>query len=173
MNTIDSEITSSLAFAKHMDNKVWQTVFEWRSSHLQLHNISRCCATLIINKSENPIQILKTTLQEGKNFIIIGSAMKSSFNGNGSSYLNEDVGYDEESRTIMSGGGAVLIFAYGYVPSIIDSAQIQMVVNTSAFNATVSTYPNRTVCFAVGGYTVGYLEKSLSKYWAKYVIAIS
>ena len=65
------------------------------------------------------------------------------------------------------------MFAYGFVPTPINAAHVQVGVLTSAFHATVSTRPQGTTCAAVGGYTAGYLEKSLSDYWAKYVIVVT
>ena len=160
---------ASLAFARHADAVVWQTVLEWRVNHTQLHEVSRCCAVLVINQSDNPVQILRLDMQEGKNAVIwgIGATVTSAVTG------PDTMGYDSESRTIMGGGGAGVVFAYGFVPTPIDPGHVKVGLLTSAFHATVSTRPNSTVCAAVGGYTAGYLEKSLSDYWAKFVIVVS
>ena len=84
----------------------------------------------------------------------------------------EDVGYDEESRTIMSGGGAVVIFAYGFVPTLVDFAQVRIGIITSAFTAQISSNITLTSCQTVGGYSGGFLEKSTTEHWAKYVMVV-
>ena len=158
-----------LLFAKFLDERVWQSVCEWRTNHQQLQS-SRCLAALIINQSDNPVQILRTEVQEGRNVVIFGvSATSTSWNADGGAQR----GYDEESRTLKGGGSAVVVFAFGFLPTPIDMAHVRVNIVTSAFNATVSTRPNRTSCVAVGGYTAGYLEKSLTDYWSKYVIIAS
>ena len=158
-----------LLFAKFLDDRVWQSVCEWRANHHQLQS-SRCLATLIINQSDNPVQILRTEVQEGRNVVIFGvSATSTSWDADGGAQK----GYDEESRTLKGGGSAVVVFAFGFLPTPIDMAHVRVNIVTSAFNATVSTRPNRTSCVAVGGYTAGYLEKSLTDYWSKYVIIVS
>ena len=161
------------AFAKSLDERVWQLVCDWTGTHQQLQS-SRCLAALIINQSESPVQILRTDAMEGRNVMIFGvtSTCTSSPQQRGS---DSPKGYDEESRTLLGGGGAAVVFAFGFLPSLIDSAHVTISIATSAFNATVSTRPNRTLCVAVGGYTAGYLEKSLvlSEYWAKYVMLVN
>ena len=146
-----------------------RTVLEWRVNHAQLHEVSRCCALLVVNLSDNPIQILRLDVQEGKNVVIwgMGATVTSAVTG------ADTVGYDSESRTIMGGGGAAMVFAYGFVPTPIDAGHVKVGVLTSAFHATVSTRPSCAGCAAVGGCTAGYLEKSLSEYWAKFVIVVS
>ena len=161
--------SGTLLFAKFLDERVWQSVSEWRSNHQQLQS-SRCLAALIINQSDNPVQILRTEVQEGRNVVIFGVSITStSWDPDG----GVQRGYDEESRTLKGGGSAAVVFAFGFLPTPVDFAHVRVTMITSAFNATVSTRPNRTSCVAVGGYTAGYLEKTLSDYWSKYVIIVN
>ena len=142
---------------RELDRRVWQFISEWTCTHGVL-STSRCLALIIINHSSEPVQVLRTDVKEGKNVIIYGVGMGS--------------GFDAEARTLMGHGGAAVVFAYGFRPSPIDLAHVKVVVQTSAFEAQVSTRPNRTECAAVGGFNCGYLEKSLSDIWAKYVLLI-
>jgi hypothetical protein len=159
---------ASLTFARFLDERVWQMVSEWRCAHHQLQS-SRCLAVLLINQSETPMQILRAEVHEGRNVVTFGVEATSSPKGG----RTDTRGYDEESRTLLGGGGAAVMFAFGFLPTLMDPSHVKVSIVTSAFNATVSTRPNRTLCVAVGGYTVGYLEKSLTDHWAKYVILVS
>jgi hypothetical protein len=159
---------ASLTFARFLDERVWQMVSEWRCAHHQLQS-SRCLAVLLINQSETPMQILRAEVHEGRNVVTFGVEATSSSKGG----RPDTRGYDEESRTLLGGGGAAVMFAFGFLPTLIDPSHVKVSIVTSAFNATVSTRPNRTLCVAVGGYTVGYLEKTLTDHWAKYVILVS
>ena len=167
----DSSQQWERAFARALDERVWQLVCEWSGTHQQLQS-SRCLAALIINQSESPLQILRTDTVEGRNVMIFGITATPSPRRGGS---DPPKGYDGESRTLLGGGGAAVVFAFGFLPSLVDSAHVTLSIATSAFNATVSTRPNRTLCVAVGGYTAGYLEKSLvlADHWAKYVVLVN
>lgn len=81
-------------------------------------------------------------------------------------------GYDHESRCIM-GGGFVVIFAYGFTPTIWDLAHVKVEVKTTAFTATVATRKNRTQCQSCEGNAAGFLEKTLNDWWGKYVIIVN
>jgi hypothetical protein len=70
---------SSLA---QMDESVWQLVWEWDCTHTGLQ-ASRCCATVIVNKSLSPLQIARVQIVHGKNVLILGS---------------QATGYEAESR---------------------------------------------------------------------------
>ena len=166
------------AFAQFLDARVWQLVCEWTSAHKSLQ-ASRCLAVLIINESESPVQILKSDVLEGRNIVTFGVDVLSSSVGKGGRArgmegAGSDVkGYDEESHTLSGCGGAAVVFSYGFLPTLIDPSDVEISLITSAFTATLSTKPNRTTCAATGGYTAGYLEKSRTESWAKYVILVS
>ena len=66
-----------------------------------------------------------------------------------------------------------MVFCYGFRPSIVDAGHVRATIYTSAFTARVSNKRDKTTCDAVGGYTAGFLEKSLSEWWAKYVILVT
>ena len=171
-----------LAFAQYLDVRVWQLVSEWTTAHKSLQ-ASRCLAVLIINESESPVQILKSDVLEGRNIVTFGVDVLSSSvgmggrsgtgTGTGTGVGCDVKGYDEESHTLLGCGGAAVVFSYGFLPTLIDPSHVEITLITSAFSATLSTKPNRTTCLATGGYTAGYLEKSRTEAWAKYVILVS
>jgi hypothetical protein len=150
------------AYAAQIDERAMWLIHQWRTNNSQLQ-ASRCCVYAIFNFSSNNVQILETELKEGKNIIIM-----EVMNMN-----NQCSSYDMETRTISPNGGAVIIFAYGYMPTLVDLAHVKLVVNLSAANSMVSTRKNRTNCSSVGGCSVGFLEKSLMDWWGKYVLVIS
>jgi hypothetical protein len=142
---------------RRLDEALWQMVSDWSSAHSGMSSC-RCCLLAIINRSSAPVQILRTEVTEGRNVHIYG--------------VGGGAGYDAESRSIMPNGVAV-VFAYGFRPSIVDKAHVKVCVFTSAFTATVATRKDRTNCEAVGGCCAGYLEKSLTEWWGKYVLVVA
>jgi hypothetical protein len=140
---------------RQLDESLWQMVSDFSSSHSGM-NSCRCCLFAIINRSTTPVQILRTEMMEGRSVHILGVGGRN--------------GYDPESRSIMPNGGVAVIFAYGYRPSLVDKAHVKVCVFTSAFTANVATRKDRTNCEAVGGCCAGFLEKSLSQWWCKYVL---
>lgn len=154
----EGESIQPLDFQRSMDEKVVHLIKEWLSTHKNLQG-SRCCAAIIINRSDNPIQILRSDVIVGRNVEIFG--------------VKASAGFDSESRSIMPGGGAAVLFAYGHRPSLIDPAAVTVSMYTSAFTALVSTRKESTTCDAVGGYVVRFLEKSVTELWTKYVILVN
>lgn len=55
-----------------LDESVWRLVWEWHCTHSGLQ-ASRCCATVIINKSLSPLQISRVQIVHGKNVLLLGS----------------------------------------------------------------------------------------------------
>ena len=101
-----------------LDKRVWQLVSEWSSVHNGFYAMtSRCCVTLILNSTKERINIQSITLKDGRNYKCFGEG-----------------GYEINSRSILP-GGFVVIFAYGYSPTIIDKAHVKIVVTTTAFTA--------------------------------------
>lgn len=147
----------SREFFSRLDLSAVQLMQEWQMAHPQLKS-SRCCATVVINRSDNPIQVLRTDLAEGKAARVMGVGGPDS--------------YDEEAMCVMPLGVAV-VFAHGFVPSLVDLAHVQVNIVTTAFSARCATRNGRTGCTAVGGYRVSFLEKSVTEWWAKFVILVA
>ena len=140
-----------------IDERVWALLCEWSCTHI-MFNTSRCLALTVLNHSPNPVQVQRVDFKEGKNYHLFGVGVGG--------------GYDSEARTILP-GGALVVFSYAPRPTLIDLAHVKLVLQTSAFTAQVSTRPDRTECSAVGGFTAGYLEKSLEDVWGKFVLLVT
>ena len=69
---------------KDLDDSIWRLVWEWDCTHTGLQ-ASRCCATVIINQSNSPLQISRVQIVHGKNVLLIGSV---------------STGYEIESRYV-------------------------------------------------------------------------
>lgn len=140
-----------------LDDAAWGLVCEWRHNHHVIFNPSRCAVCLVINNTPHFVQLTGFELKEGKDYMVLGVGD----------------GYDQDSRSLAAHGGAVLIFAYGYVPSLTDLAHVKIQVFTSAFTAMVSTRKNRSDCSNQNGFNAGFVEKVQSDYWTKAVIVIN
>ena len=140
-----------------LDDTLWRLVCEWRGLHHVVFNPSRCAACLVINNTPHYVQINEVELKEGKDYLIMGAGD----------------GYDKDSRSLVASGGAAIIFAYGYVPSLTDLAHVKLQLFTSAFTAVISTRKNRTEIANQNGFHAGYAEKVQSDYWSKSVITIN
>ena len=140
-----------------LDDTLWRLVCEWRGNHHVVFNPSRCAACLIINNTQHYVQINDVEMKEGKDYLIMGAGD----------------GYDKESRSLVANGGAVLVFAYGYAPSLTDLAHVKLRIFTSAFTAVISTRKNRSEIVNQNGFHAGYAEKVQADYWTKSVIVIT
>jgi hypothetical protein len=140
---------------QELDDRVWRFVWEWDCTHTGLQ-ASRCSATVIINKSSSPIQLARVQIVHGRNMLLIGS---------------EATGYEMESRAIMPGGSAV-VFLWAFSPSPIEIGHLKANINTAAFSVTIASTQRESSCESRGGFTVGFLEKSVSEWWSKYVIVV-
>lgn len=149
-----------------LDANVWSLVWEWDCSHSGMQ-ASRCSATVIINRSVRSIQISRVQIKHGKNLLIMGSEAEAL-------PIGERGGYEAESRAIAPGGSAV-VFVWGFSPSPLEVGHIEACISTSAFSATVSSIQKESCLEPKGGmgFTVGFLEKSVSEWWSKYVLLIT
>ena len=144
-------------YHKLLDEATWQLICMWRSNHHLVFNPSRCAACLIVNNSPHYVQVMDFELKEGKDYVILG--------------VGE--GYDKDSRSLVAAGGAVIIFAFGYVPTLTDLAHVKLRLFTSAFSAVISTRRNRSDIANQSGFHAGYVEKVQADYWTKSVIVIN
>ena len=69
-----------------MDDSVWRLIWEWDCAHPALQ-ASRCCATLIINRSHAPLQMARVQMEYGRNVLLLGSP---------------STGYESESRYVST-----------------------------------------------------------------------
>jgi len=138
---------------RELDERIWTLIWQWDSVHKGL-NASRCCATLIINRSASPIQITRVQMVHGRNLSIMGG---------------DKTGYETESRSLMPGGCAI-VFIWAFLPSPIEIGHLKANINTAAFSITVASTQRESFCEGLGGFNAGFLEKTVSDWWSKYVI---
>ena len=139
-----------------VDQNIWRLLWEWGCIHSNL-SACRCSVTLLINRSDSPIQITRVQLVIGRNVLIIGS---------------NHTGYEVESRSLLP-EGMMLIFICAFPESPLDIGHLKANINTAAFNAVVASTQRESFCEAKGSFTIGFLEKTVSDWWSKYVIVIS
>jgi hypothetical protein len=141
---------------QRVDQHVWRLLWEWGCIHSNL-SACRCSVTVLINRSDSPIQITRVQLVIGRNVIIMGS---------------NDTGYEAESRSLLP-EGMVVVFICAFPESPLDIGHLKANINTAAFQAVVASTQRESFCEAKGGFTIGFLEKTVSDWWSKYVIVVS
>jgi hypothetical protein len=140
---------------KRLDEIIHWLIYQWDIYHAATR-ISRCCVTIILNRSDNALQILRSDLKTGRQVLIFGPQS-----------------YEEDSRSILPGGGFVVVFGCGVTPSFLDSGRVQLHLVTGGFDALISSTLQETACRQLNGYSVGFLEKSSTEWWSKYVILVT
>ena len=70
-------------------------------------------------------------------------------------------------------GGTALVLLWAFSPSPIEIGDLKAFINTAAFTATVASTQRESSCESKGGFTVGFLEKSVSDWWSKYVLLVT
>jgi hypothetical protein len=141
---------------KNLDEKLWLLIFEWEKSHQGL-NSARLCISVILNRSNIPIQIARIQMINGKNVKLIGSELTN---------------YDADSKSIMP-NGSVVIYLWAFPPSPIEIGHIKANIYTAAFNATFASTQKESICESKGGFIVGFLEKTVTDMWSKYILYVS
>ena len=147
----------SSSFLQDLDTEAWNLLSSWGHVFSGLSS-RRCVVVGIINRSTNPIQIKSAHLIEG------GSSCYSI----PTKEFNMDHGF-------LHAGGVILFFGWGVSPSLMQSGNILMYIETNACICTMSDQKSRdTGAFALPGYQVGFLEKSYDDngWWAKYWLLI-
>lgn len=150
------QVEDKQRYYRSLDECLWRFVYDYTQNHDYILNPSRCCACLILNHSRSPVQILNTELKEGGNVYV----------------LSVGDGFDGTARMIKPLGGAAVIFAIGNRPTLVNLEHVKIVIDTTAFQAMVSTRVNRSDCTASAGFFASFLEKSRTDWWAKYVISV-
>lgn len=139
-----------------IDTVTWRTIFDFEKNHSNF-SAARCLAVLIINTSQQPIQINRVEILEGKSYSVV--------NG---------VHYDASSQCLLPEKFAcTLVFAHGYMPTVVDLAHVKIKIHSSAGEIFVATRKNRSQLTLESGYKGGFLEKSVTDWWAKFVVMYS
>ena len=135
---------------------MWNFICQWDNSHRGIQ-ASRVCMLTIINRSDSPVQIARINMEYGREINLFGSLA---------------TGYEAESRCVMP-GGAVIVFSCGYHPSPIEVGHVKTLIDCPSFVATVASTQRESACEGKSGFQVGFLEKCVSEWFAKYCLCIS
>ena len=102
---------------------------------------SRCGCCLVINGSTHPVELrgAAATLLKGRGSATLG---------------DRGLGFDRATRRIAGGGGVVLVVFWGQQWSLLHDGHAKVVVETSAFTATVGT-KRAKIDFVVSTVTAG------------------
>jgi len=138
-----------------LDSRVWSMVEAWDTSHRGLR-ASRCCAFIIINRSDTPVQISRMQMIRGNLMLLLGSSA---------------CGFEPDSRSILA-HGVVVFFASAFVPTPIEVGHLKACIECPAFSATVASTQRESSCETRGAFHVGFIEKSVSEWYSKYVLII-
>lgn len=141
---------------KEVDEIIWWMLWEWGCVHANLASC-RIAATLLINRSDSPLQVTRVQMMMGRNVTIMGS---------------KQTGYEAESR-ILWPRGYVLIVLVAFPQSPLEIGHLKATIHSAAFTLMVASTQRESSCEAKGGFTTGFLEKTVSEWWSKYVVLIS
>lgn len=150
------KIERGCRYWRQLDEALAQLLCEWRLAHSQLA-ACRCCVALIVNQSESPIQLTRIQMLMGKQVTLLGS---------------EATGYEAESR-LLGSRGYVVVFLAAFPQSPLEAGHLKAKISSVAFNGVLASTQRETSCEAKGGFTLGFLEKTVSEWWSKYVIHIT
>jgi hypothetical protein len=151
-----AELEKPLVSWASLDKKVWNFICQWDSSHRGIQ-ASRVCMLTIINRSDSPVQIARINMEYGREISLFGTIA---------------TGYESESRCVMP-GGAVIVFSCGYHPSPIEVGHVKTLIDCPSFTATVASTQRESACESKSGFQVGFIEKCVSEWFAKYCLCIS
>jgi len=149
--------SSSTTFFKDLDEEAWNLVSSWGQVFSGLSS-RRCIVASVINGTGCPLQIKSTKLLQG------GSPC----------YTMPTQELDAENG-VLQAGGAVVFFAWGVSPSLLQAGNVLMHIHTNGFVSELADHKSRsTFCKATPGFQVGFLEKSYDDagWWAKYWVLV-
>lgn len=146
-------------FHRQMDETMFVLAMAWKHHHTMKLSPSHCCVCLLLNNAPSyaPVQLLDLELIEGRDYVV----------------LSVNSSYDPISRTIAPCGGACVIFAYGFPPTLREAPSVKLHIRTTAFTTTISSQKGEPNCINHNGFIVGYLEKAQADFWSKAVINIT
>jgi hypothetical protein len=167
--TDDKDRGSQEKIFEYVDSTASWLMRQWEMNHSgQGRVVSSCCLTLIINNSPLSVQMLAADIVSGRAIWSLGSegsycAVRCSGDG------------DENAPKLIPPGGYVLLLACGNTPSFFHSGNIEVNVETSAFNVSVTNNEEKTAFFVVKKepFHAEFVEKSNTDRWSKYVLLIT
>lgn len=135
-----------------LDDAVWKVINDWTKNHQGPLNFRRCLALLIINKGTSGMQVQGIDFRDGSEVHVIESHL-----------------FDKNGR-VLQPGGAVLIFAWSHIPSLVKSAHIAFRMETTAFRGEFTD--KSATLTARPGSNVSFLEKTKKSAYVKYVVCV-
>jgi hypothetical protein len=141
---------------RQVDEFIWRLLWEWGCIHSNLA-ACRCCVSLFINRSDSPIQITRVQMIVGRNVILLGS---------------EATGYEQESR-LLKPNGYLIVFVMAFPQTPLEIGHLKTVINSAAFTALLASTQRESSCEGKAGFQIGFLEKTVTEWWCKYVVVIS
>ena len=141
---------------EEIDTVIWRAIFDFEKNHSNF-SAARCLAVLIVNTSQQPIQINRVEILEGKSYSIV-----------------DGIHYDASSQCLLPEKySCTMVFAHGYMPTMVDLAHVKIKIHSSAGEIFVATRKNRSQLNLESGYKGGFHEKSVTDWWAKFVVIYS
>jgi len=135
-----------------LDDAVWKVINDWTKNHRGPWNYRKCLALVLVNKSTSGVQLQGTDFRDGSEIHVIGSHV-----------------FDADSR-VLAPEGAVLIFAWSHIPTIVKQAHIAFRMETTAFKG---EFTDKTATLeARPGSDVSFVEKTRKPTYVKYVVVV-
>ena len=144
-------------FFSLLDKEAWSLIYSWGQVFSGLSS-RRCIVVGIINGSNSDLQIKSTKLVEG---------------GSPCYHIPSKEFNDEEG--VLQPGGAIILFAWGVAPSLLQVGSVFLNIETNAFVCDLSDKKSHsTSAIPLPGFQIGFLEKSYddSGWWAKYWLLV-
>ncbi|CAK4295674.1 unnamed protein product [Aphanomyces euteiches] len=140
--------TSSSGFPNILNH----LVYDWDSNHTGLE--ARACVALgIMNNSRQSI-VLQTYLKDGAEIRLLPG---------GRSHL-------DASRSNWTSDRALIVFAWGYTPSLLTTGDICFQIQSNAFNLYISK--NSTRLQPNPGYSATFTVQEKQSWWSKYMVIV-
>jgi len=135
-----------------LDDAVWKVINDWTKNHWGPWNYRKCMALVLINKSTGGVQLEGMQFRDGSEVHVIESHL-----------------FDTDSR-VLAPGGAVLIFAWSHIPTVVKQAHIALRMETTAFKGEF-TDKSASLQARPGG-DVSFVEKTRKSTYVKYVVVV-
>ncbi|EQC33420.1 hypothetical protein SDRG_08935 [Saprolegnia diclina VS20] len=144
---------ASVASPAQLQNVLHHLVFDWDGNHTGLE--ARACMALgLINNSSQSI-VVQATLRDGAELRSLP---------NGRQHLAPGLAEWQPDR-------ALLLFAWGYTPTLLTTGDVSMNVQSNAFTLTISKSFTRLQ--ANPGYTATFTLQESQTWWAKHMVVVS
>jgi hypothetical protein len=138
-----------------LDERIWVMIWEWMCVCRGV-SATRCSIAVLVNRSMHPIQITRIQMVLGCNAVLFGSAA---------------TGFDPASKAVMP-DGVVVIFLYAFPQSPLEPGHLRANIHAGAFDAVLASTQRETTCDPKAGFVMGFLEKTVTDWWSKYVMVI-